>query len=176
MKIRMIERLAITGALCTAALLAACGGGDREAGEETESSGGQPAPGAETPGAETPGAGGGAAGAGFSTTALTPESGRKVVVVEMVTDEQGNNRFVPAEFEVHQGDVIRYTLKNGVHNVHFVADSNKTLSGFPAQPSDLLQLPGQTLDVKVNWKEGEYYFQCDPHALLGMVGRVEVED
>jgi len=171
MKNHMTERLAITGALCAAALLAACGGGggDRKAGggESAAATGQQPAQ----------GAGGGGAATGFSTSALTPESGRKVVAVQMLTDEQGNNRFDPAKFEVHQGDVIRYTLKSGVHNVHFVADSNRTLQGFPAQPSDLLQLPGQTLDVKVtNWKEGTYYFQCDPHAALGMVGHVEVED
>jgi plastocyanin len=28
----------------------------------------------------------------------------------------------------------------------------------------------------VNFPEGHYYYQCDPHALLGMVGRIEVED
>ena len=27
-------------------------------------------------------------------------------------------------FEVHRGDVIRFVLKSGVHNVHFLADSN----------------------------------------------------
>jgi plastocyanin len=29
--------------------------------------------------------------------------------------------------------------------------------------------------VKVTWAPGSYYYQCDPHAALGMVGRVEVE-
>jgi plastocyanin len=40
----------------------------------------------------------------------------------------------------------------------------------------MLQLPGQTLDVPVTMKPGHYFFQCDPHALLGMVGHLEVED
>lgn len=171
MKIDELKRLAVIGVLCgSAAIAAACAGGERkEADEEKESA----------PAASQPAEGGApasAAGSGFSTDQLTPENGRKVVTVQLMTDEQGNNRFEPKEFEVHKGDVIRYTLKSGVHNVHFVADSNRSGSGFPAQPSDLLQLPGQTLDVKVNWKEGKYYFQCDPHAALGMIGHVEVED
>jgi plastocyanin len=156
------DRHAIAGALCAAALLTACAGGERKEKESDEAApAGQAAP---------------AAAAGFSTDQLTPESGRKVITVHMMTDEQGNNRFDPNKFEVHRGDVIRYTLTSGVHNVHFVADSNKNASGLPAQPSDLLQLPGQTLDLKVTWGEGKYYFQCDPHAALGMVAHVEVED
>jgi plastocyanin len=27
----------------------------------------------------------------------------------------------------------------------------------------------------VDWQPGTYFFQCDPHAALGMVGRVKVE-
>jgi plastocyanin len=93
-----------------------------------------------------------------------------------MTDDKGVNRFEPAKFEVHQGDVIRFTLESGVHNVHFLPDSNAGKRGFPTAPTDLLQLPGQTFDVLVNWPEGTYYFQCDPHALLGMQGHVKVED
>jgi plastocyanin len=105
----------------------------------------------------------------------TPDAGRKVIVVEATTDEKGNY-FSPNSFEAHRGDVIRFTLKVGVHNVHFLADSNAGKSGYPAAPSDMLQLPGQTYDVKVTFPEGTYYFQCDPHAALGMSGHVKVED
>ena len=104
----------------------------------------------------------------------TPAPGRKVIVVELVTDEKGNY-FNPAEIEAHQGDVIRYTLKIGVHNVHFLADSNSVKTGLPPV-SEMLQLPGQTYDVPVSFPEGKYYFQCDPHAALGMKGHLEVED
>lgn len=106
---------------------------------------------------------------------LTPDAGREVIVVEMVTDEQGNNIFRPAELEAHVGDVLRFTLVSGVHNVHFLPDSNPGAQGLPPA-SPLLQLPGQTQDIKVTWKEGRYYFQCDPHALLGMIGHVKVEE
>jgi plastocyanin len=106
--------------------------------------------------------------------AATPAPDGKVVTVEMITDEKGNY-FQPANFEVERGDVIRFVLKSGVHNVNFLADSNAGKSGLPAA-SAMLQLPGQTHDVVVNFPEGHYYYQCDPHALLGMVGRIEVED
>ena len=104
----------------------------------------------------------------------TPDPGRKVIVVEALTDEQGNNVFRPAEVEAHKGDVLRFTLKGGVHNVHFLPDSNPGKSGLPAA-SDMLQIPGQTYDLKVTLEPGHYYFQCDPHALLGMKGKLEVE-
>lgn len=104
----------------------------------------------------------------------TPDPGRKVITVEALTDDQGNNVFKPDKFEAHRGDVIRFTLKSGVHNVNFLADSNPGKTGLPAA-SDMLQLPGQTYDVKVTFAPGNYYFQCDPHAALGMKGRVKVE-
>ena len=104
----------------------------------------------------------------------SPDPGHQVIVVEALTDEQGNNVFRPAKVEAHRGDVLRFTLKSGVHNVHFLPDSNPGKQGLPAA-SDLLQLPGQTYDVKVTFEPGHYYFQCDPHALLGMKGHLEVE-
>lgn len=103
----------------------------------------------------------------------TPEPGGKVITVEMETDAQGNNVFRPADFEARRGDVIRYTLVAGVHNVHFLPDSNPGATGLPPV-GPLLQLPGQTHDVKVSFAPGIYYYQCDPHALLGMIGHVTV--
>jgi plastocyanin len=104
---------------------------------------------------------------------LTPDAGGKIIEVQMLTDEQGNNKFEPAHIEARPGDVIRYSLKTGVHNVNFPADSNSGKSGLPAA-GQLLQLPGQAYDVKVTWAPGSYYFHCDPHALLGMKGHLEV--
>jgi plastocyanin len=107
---------------------------------------------------------------------LTPAAGGKVITIEMMTDEQGNNRFSPNDVQANQGDVLRYTLVTGVHNVHFVADSNKAVASELPAASPLLQAPGQTFDIAVSWAPGRYYFQCDPHALLGMVGHLKVED
>jgi plastocyanin len=98
----------------------------------------------------------------------------KVIVVEAYSDSAGNY-FKPADFEVHRGDTIRFTLKSGVHNVHFLADSNPGKSGLPPA-SDMLQIPGQTFDLPITLGEGRYYYQCDPHAALGMKGHIKVED
>ena len=98
----------------------------------------------------------------------------KTIVVEAASDADGNY-FKPAKIEAHRGDIIRFTLKSGVHNVNFLADSNPGKTGLPPA-SEMLQLPGQTYDVKVSFAKGHYYFQCDPHALLGMKGHLEVED
>ena len=104
---------------------------------------------------------------------LTPGPGGKVIEVTMVSDGEGNY-FKPKEVHANRGDVIRFTLKVGVHNVHFLADSNAGKSGFPTSPSEFLQLPGQTYDVAASMSPGTYYFQCDPHAALGMNGHLIV--
>jgi plastocyanin len=96
------------------------------------------------------------------------------IVVELWTDATGNY-FKPKEIEAHPGDVISYKLGAGVHNVHFLPDSNQVKEGLPVA-SEMLQLPGQTYDLVVSLKPGKYYFQCDPHAALGMKGELEVED
>lgn len=102
-----------------------------------------------------------------------PATGR-IIDVRMITDDKGNS-YEPAAIHAETGDVLRFTLVSGVHNVNFFPDSNLAKQGLPG-PSELLQLPGQTLDVPVTFTEGSYYFQCDPHALLGMTGRLHVED
>ncbi len=157
-----MKKTTIATLVGAAALIAACGG--------------EKAPATDTSAAAPAAAAPAAAATGWSATPLTPTGSGKVVVVYALTDDKGVNRFDPATFEVHKGDVIRFTLKVGVHNVHFLPDSNPGKSGFPTAPTDMLQLPGQTFDVLVNWPEGTYYFQCDPHALLGMKGHVKVED
>ena len=132
--------------------------------------------GEKKPGAaeSTPAAAPPAAPAGVPSGPLTPGPGGKVITVELYSDANGNY-FKPNEIHAKQGDVVRYTLKVGVHNVHFLADSNAGKSGYPTAPSDMLQLPGQTYDVAVSMAPGTYYFQCDPHAALGMKGHLIVQ-
>jgi plastocyanin len=143
-------RAPISLATCALFALAACGG---ESARPPADSAAAPAPTAETP-----------------TATATGDT----IVVKLVTDEAGNNRFVPADIEAEPGDLIRFTLETGVHNVHFLPDSNTIKTGLPPA-SELLQLPGQTYDLVVTLEPGRYYFQCDPHALLGMMGHLKVE-
>ena len=96
------------------------------------------------------------------------------IIVEMYSDGTGNY-YKPNDIEADPGDIVRFVLKSGVHNVNFLPDSNEIKTGLPAA-SEMLQLPDQTYDLVVSMKPGHYYFQCDPHAALGMKGRLEVED
>ena len=124
--------------------------------------------------------GSGGAGQGDPGSAETAQrgdddrEGGDTVVVEMYSDAEGNY-FKPTDIEVHRGDVVRWVLKSGVHNVNFPADSNAGKRNLP-RASDMLQIPDQTYDLKIDLAEGRYYYQCDPHALLGMIGHIEVED
>jgi plastocyanin len=113
-------------------------------------------------------------GDGPAATAPAVAPTGTVVEIKAITDDAGN-RFEPSEVEVKPGDVLRVTLVSGVHNLSFPADKNPGASGLPA-PSDMLQLPGQTLDLPIDFGPGKYVFQCDPHAALGMVGELEVEE
>ena len=108
-----------------------------------------------------------------AAAAEAPAATGQVIEVKMVTDGAGNY-FEPAQIDAKQGDVIRFTLVSGVHNVSFPADQNASAAGLPAA-SPFLQLPGQTHDVPVTLAAGEYKFQCDPHAVLGMVGTLKVQ-
>ncbi len=96
------------------------------------------------------------------------------IIVEMHSDATGNY-YKPNDLEADPGDVVRFVLKSGVHNVNFLPDSNEIKTGLPAA-SEMLQLPDQTYDLVISMQPGHYYFQCDPHAALGMKGRLEVED
>jgi plastocyanin len=159
-----MRRVLALATLVAAATAAACKGGEQSGGASADT----PAAVSGTGGGAAPSSGGNAFGE------QTPDAGGQIITVQMITDDKGN-RFEPAEISAKRGDVIRYTLQAGVHNVHFLADSNAGRSGFPTQPSELLQLPGQTQDVKVTFASGKYFFQCDPHAALGMVGHVNVQ-
>lgn len=142
-------------ALAALALLAACGANATDSASDTTAS---------------------VASAPTSTatvgTDLQPDAGRQVITVQMITDDAGS-RFEPADIAAKPGDVVRFVLQSGVHNVSFPADSSPGASNLPPA-SQFLQLPGQTWDVKVALPAGSYFYQCDPHAALGMVGRITV--
>ena len=104
--------------------------------------------------------------------AAAPAVTGEVHEITATTDDKGSY-FSPKEITAKAGDVLRVKLITGVHNVHFLPDSNKTAKGLP-EASILLQLPGQTVDIPLTFGTGKFFFQCDPHAALGMVGHVTV--
>ena len=157
--LRIHHRLVLASTLAAAAALGACKGGEKQPAAESTAAAAAPSDNAASAAAGGP---------------IEPGPGGKVIVVEMITDETGNY-FKPKEIEAHPNDVVRYTLTAGVHNVDFLPDSNPGKTGLP-KVSDFLQLPGQTYDVAAKGlAPGKYYFQCDPHAALGMKGKLEVE-
>jgi plastocyanin len=145
-------RITFCAALAATMVLAACG---------------------EKPKAAAPTPEAAAAGNAAPIGPLTPCPTCKLFEVGMVTTDKGNY-FEPKDIDAHEGDVVRFKLVVGVHNVSFPADSNPGKSGLPAA-TVLLQLPGQTTDVLLNFGTGEFRFQCDAHAALGMTGRIKVE-
>jgi plastocyanin len=83
--------------------------------------------------------------------------------------------FEPADLTVRQGDVVRFVLRSGVHNASFPANKNPAGVKLPAS-TPYLQAPGQTADIVIDMPPGEYFYHCDPHAALGMVGTITVVD
>lgn len=104
--------------------------------------------------------------------AVTPTG--RIVTIEAYSDGAGNY-FKPKEVEVKRGDVVRFVLKAGVHNINFLPDSNPGAKYLPPA-SEMLQLPEQTHDITIAMEPGSYFFQCDPHAMLGMTGRIKVSN
>ncbi len=133
-------------------LLVACGGGsDTRTSDDEHESPDTPAP--------------------VVGSSVTPTG--NVITIEMITDETGNY-FKPKLIEAKRGDVLKFVLTAGVHNVHFLPDSNAGSDDLPAM-TGFAQLPGQAFEIPVTMDAGrQYFFQCDPHALLGMVGHVKV--
>jgi len=119
--------------------------------------------------------------AGGEKTDATPAGGAetevkatgKIITVLLTTDEKGSY-FTPSTIEASPGDVVRFTLKSGVHNVSFPDSVNTIKDGLP-KSSDFLQIPGQEYDLTVSMKPGTYQFHCDPHAALGMKGQLIVK-
>lgn len=148
------QRVLLIAATMTLSFLSLACGGDRE--ETSPSSSAAPS-----------------ANEGTSSPSAQPAATGKTIEIKLISDDKGNY-FQPSKVEAHQGDVLHFVLVSGAHNVDFLADSNPGKSGLPPA-SDVLQLPGQTLDIPVTFAPGHYYWQCDPHAALGMKGHLEVE-
>ena len=76
--------------------------------------------------------------------------------------------FEPCELTVAVGESVTF-VNNELppHNVMF-ADHEELSHG------DLAFVAGESFDVTFE-KEGDYYFQCDPHAGAGMKGVIHVQ-
>ncbi|MGA0818675.1 MAG: lamin tail domain-containing protein [Schleiferiaceae bacterium] len=83
----------------------------------------------------------------------------------------GSNFFSPAYVSVSPGDTVTWTQVSGSHNV------NGSLTTFPSNPAGFSSgaVAGGTWTYSfVFTTPGVYSYQCDPHAAMGMVGKVNV--
>ncbi|MFL5384559.1 MAG: plastocyanin/azurin family copper-binding protein [Longimicrobiaceae bacterium] len=152
----MMNKLPLLG---LAALLAACGGGDKPAANTgTDTTAAAAAPATPAPAAAPAAAQG------------------NVVEVHMVTTPDGaSGRFEPANVTVKKGDTVRFITDGKMpHNVSFPPPDNPGKTNLP-QTSQYLTTPNQTYDLAVNMDAGTYNFQCDPHSTTGMKGVLTVQ-
>jgi plastocyanin len=96
--------------------------------------------------------------------------------------------YEPKELTIKQGDKVRWLMgAAGPHNVNFAnpAFPDKTkvpegakpkLESMGALVTPLLQVPGQSTEIVFgkDLPTGDYHYVCDPHAPLGMVGKITV--
>jgi plastocyanin len=72
--------------------------------------------------------------------------------------------------------VVRFVTDGGsAHNVSFPAAENAGAAGLPAA-TPYVTAAGQSVDVAVTMDAGTYTFQCDPHAMMGMKGKLIVTE
>jgi plastocyanin len=110
------------------------------------------------------------AGAGGRAPAVTPTGN----VVEVLMVSGRGELFDPGHVTVKRGDMLRFKLEMGVHNASWPAEQNPAGVQLP-EATPYLQVPGQTYDILIDMPPGEYTFHCDPHAALGMIGKLTVE-
>jgi plastocyanin len=160
--------------LASAALLSACGGGDKGAADTSKA--------APTPAATTPAAAPAAAAPGVPKIEATG----KTHEVKMVGDEKGY-RFEPAELTIKAGDAVKFIMvTGGPHNVAFdpttvPAESKAQLDGNMDQKmaelsSPLLMNPNEAYTLSFGGiKPGKYPFHCTPHLAMNMKGVITVQ-
>lgn len=169
--------------VASAALLGACGGGDKGAAQTDTAAAAAPAPAA----APTPAAGastGAAAAPAGSAVAAAPATGA-THEVKMIGDEKGY-RFEPSTLTIKQGDAVKFIMvTGGPHNVAFdnvtgPAHDQLSANMGPNQTGDLsspmLMNPNEAYTISfAKIPAGTYAFHCTPHLAMGMKGTITVQ-
>jgi plastocyanin len=161
--------------LASAAVVGACGGGEKKAADTTSA----PAPAAAaTPAATTPAPGAGAV-AKVAATGATHE-------VKLIGDDKGY-RFDPADITIKSGDAVKFIMvSGGPHNVAFdpaavPADSKAQLDAnmdnkISELSSPMLMNANEEYTISFGGvKPGKYDFHCTPHLAMGMKGSITVQ-
>jgi plastocyanin len=159
--------------LASAAVLGACGGGEKPAADTTKA---PPAAAAPAPTTAAPAAG---ALAPIAATGATVE-------VKMINDDKGY-RFEPANITIKSGQAVKFVMvSGGPHNVAFdpatvPADSKDQLNAnMVGQLSELssamVMNPNEAITISFGGiKPGVYPFHCTPHLAMNMKGTITVQ-
>jgi plastocyanin len=153
--------------------IVACSGGDKKADSTAATTNDTAAAPATTTTATTAG----------NSTAAAPITG-KTHEVKMIGDGT-TYKFDPAELEIKQGDGVKFIMvSGGPHNVAFIdtpAAAQAQLSAnmqnqMKELTSPMMMTPNETYVISfANVPAGTYNFHCEPHAAMGMKGKIKVE-
>jgi plastocyanin len=164
--------------LAGAAVLGACGGGEKTGTKDTTAA---TAPAAAAPGAAAPGAAAPAAGAVAKVAATGATH-----TVKMISDDKGY-RFEPADLTIKQGDAIKFVTVSGQpHNIAFdpaaipaagKAQLDANMDNKIAElQSPMLLNPNDEYTISFGGvAPGTYEFHCTPHLAMNMKGKVTVQ-
>jgi len=80
-------------------------------------------------------------------------------------------KFTPDELKITVGDTVEWKNTQGYHNV------NGTKTTFSSNPESFGNSTGFNWTYKFVFKTiGKYGYHCDPHAEIGMTGKIEVKE
>ena len=153
--------------------IVACSGGDKNAQQTAATTNDTAAAPATTTTATTAG----------SSTAAAPITG-KTYEVKMIGDGS-TYKFDPAELTIKQGDGVKWIMvSGGPHNVAFLdtpaAAQAQLSANMPQQMKELtspmMMTANETYIVSFgNVPAGTYNYHCEPHAAMGMKGKITVQ-
>ena len=153
--------------------IVACSGGDKNAQQTAATTNDTAAAPATTTTATTAG----------SSTAAAPITG-KTYEVKMIGDGS-SYKLDPAELTIKQGDGVKWIMvSGGPHNVAFLdtpaAAQAQLSANMPQQMKELtspmMMTANETYIVSFgNVPAGTYNYHCEPHAAMGMKGKITVQ-
>jgi len=90
--------------------------------------------------------------------------------------------YEPAQLMIKKGDKVHFVMVDGgPHNVNFGGQNIPAAAKVLLEKDGkllgvMLQAPGQSYDIEFNsrYPIGDYNYVCDPHAALGMKGKIVV--
>jgi plastocyanin len=158
--------------LTSAAVLGACGGGEKKA---------------DTKAAATPPAGAAPAAPAATTGGKAPIAATgDTVTIKMIGDDKGY-RFDPANVTIKTGQAVKFVMvTGGPHNVSFdpattpAAGKDQLNANMTGQISELsspmLMNPNESYTISFGGiPPGTYDFHCTPHLAMGMKGSITVQ-